>query len=111
MIFLSILAMTVIVFLSRYLFLEPALPLKLSYEVKRFLKFSSPAILTAILAPIMTLDSNSHELLPLPNPYLVSAGLAVLLAWKTGNVLLTTVVSMLLFFTLHNVDLSAIFEF
>ncbi|MGF1697128.1 AzlD domain-containing protein [Vibrio lamellibrachiae] len=102
MILLSILAMTVVVFLSRYLFLEPTLPLKLSYEVKRFLKFSSPAILTAILAPIMALDAETHELLPLVNPYLISAILAVILAWKTGNVLLTTVISMMLFFTLHN---------
>ncbi|OEE33227.1 branched-chain amino acid ABC transporter [Vibrio genomosp. F10 str. ZF-129] len=102
MILLSIFAMTAVVFLSRYLFLEPVLPLRLSYEVKRFLKFSSPAILTAILAPIMFLDAETHELLPLINPYLISAILAVILAWKTANVLMTTVVSMMLFFTLHN---------
>ncbi|MGC9462312.1 AzlD domain-containing protein, partial [Vibrio genomosp. F10] len=71
MILLSIFAMTAVVFLSRYLFLEPVLPLRLSYEVKRFLKFSSPAILTAILAPIMFLDAETHELLPLINPYLI----------------------------------------
>ncbi len=36
MIFLSILAMTALVFTSRYLFLEPKLPLKLGEELKRY---------------------------------------------------------------------------
>lgn len=55
MILLSILAMTLIVFLSRYLFLEPAIPLRLNTTAQRILRYSSPAVLTAIWAPIVFL--------------------------------------------------------
>ncbi len=103
MVLLSIVAMAVVVFLSRYLFLEPNLPVRLSQEVKRFLKYSSPAILTVILAPIMFLGGETQAFLPLLNPYFISGILAVIIAWKTANVLLTTVISMVLFFVLHSV--------
>ncbi|WP_087026451.1 AzlD domain-containing protein [Thaumasiovibrio subtropicus] len=101
MILLSILAMTLVVFLSRYLFLAPTLPLKLGSEVKRFLKYSSPAILTVILAPIMFLEGESQQLMPLVNPYLIAAVIATLLAWKTANVLLTTGVSFVAFLLMN----------
>jgi len=100
MILLSILAMTCLVFLSRYLFLEPRLPLRLSPAVQRLLSYSSPAVLTAIWAPIVfthdsKLDVGAH------NPYLWAALLAGIIAWKTKNVLLTTVVSMTVFLILN----------
>lgn len=53
MIMLSIFAMTALVFLSRYLFLEPKLPLRLSPTLQRLLSYSGPAVLTAIWAPIV----------------------------------------------------------
>ncbi len=100
MILLSILAMTCLVFLSRYLFLEPKLPLRLSPAVQRLLSYSSPAVLTAIWAPIVfTHDSNLS--VSTNNPYLWAAALAGFIAWKTRNVLLTTVVSMTVFLILN----------
>ncbi len=48
MIFLSILAMTALVFTSRYLFLEPKLPLRLGVRTQKVLSYASPAVLTAI---------------------------------------------------------------
>ncbi|WP_165313508.1 AzlD domain-containing protein [Vibrio ziniensis] len=100
MIILSILAMTCLVFLSRYLFLEPRLPLRLSPGVQKLLSYSSPAVLTAIWAPIVfthgnTLNASAH------NPYLWAAMLAGIIAWKTKNVLLTVVVSMAAFLVLN----------
>lgn len=53
MIMLSILLMTLLVFTSRYLFLEPKLPLKLSTRTQKILNYASPAVLTAIWAPIV----------------------------------------------------------
>lgn len=95
----SILAMTALVFLSRYLFLEPKLPLKLNQSMQRLLSYSAPAVLTAIWAPIVFMPEGdlwlSHS-----NPYLVGAVIAALIAWKTKNVLLTTVISMCLFLLL-----------
>ena len=100
MIMLSILAMTAVVFLSRYIFLEPKLPLRLNARAQHLLSFSSPAVLTAIWAPIVFLPEGELSVNP-NNPYLLAAVLAALIAWKTKNVLLTTVVSMGVFLALH----------
>lgn len=101
MIFLSILAMTLLVFISRYLFLEPRLPLRLKPMLQRILSYSSPAVLTAIWAPIVFIPEGELGL-SYNNPYLLCAALAVGLILWTKNVLLTTVISMGVFLILHN---------
>ncbi|NAW64290.1 AzlD domain-containing protein [Photobacterium halotolerans] len=98
MIWLTILTMTLIIFASRYLFLDPRLPIKLNYQTQRFLSYSSPAVLTAIWAPIVFLPDNKTIDLTYTNPYLIGAVVAALIAWKTKNVLLTAVISMTVFF-------------
>lgn len=97
---LSIFAMTALVFISRYLFLEPRLPLRLSPGFQRLLSYSGPAVLTAIWAPIVFMP-DKELWIGAGNPYLWSALLAGLLAWKTKNVLLTTVISMGVFLLLN----------
>lgn len=99
MIMLSILAMTSLVFLSRYLFLEPKLPLRLSTPLQRLLSYSGPAVLTAIWAPIVFIPENTLWL-TWNNPYLIAALLAGGVAWASKNVLLTTVVGMSAFLLL-----------
>jgi len=89
--------MAAMVFVSRYVFLEPKLPFKLSDQWLHFLEYTSPALLTAIWAPIVFNQSNKLNL-ELQNPYLMAASLAVALAIVTRNVLLTTLLSMLFFF-------------
>lgn len=101
MIMLSILAMTALVFLSRYLFLEPQLPIRLNPQMQRLLSYSSPAVLTAIWAPIVFMPEEGKLWLSVNNPYIWGALIAGLLAWKTRNVLLTTVISMAVFLALH----------
>ncbi|MGX9417515.1 AzlD domain-containing protein [Vibrio sp. RC27] len=93
---LSILAMTAIVFLSRYLFLEPKVPLKLSYHAQRVLSYTGPVVLTALWAPIVFLPDGDLRL-TLNNPYLIGALLTAFIMWKTKNVLLTIVLSMIVF--------------
>ena len=100
MILLSILAMTVVVFLSRYLFLEPRLPVKLNAKAQRLLSYSSPAVLTAIWAPIVFVHDDKLAL-SLSNPYLIAAIIAATVAWKTKNIIATTVISMGCFFVLN----------
>lgn len=99
MILLSILAMTLLVFVSRYLFLEPKLPLRLNPQAQRLLSYSSPAVLTAIWAPIVFMPEQELWVTP-DNPYLIGALIAAVMAWKTKNVLLTTFVSMAVFLVL-----------
>ncbi|MEZ8093683.1 AzlD domain-containing protein [Photobacterium swingsii] len=93
MIMLSILAMTAIVFFSRYVFLEPRVPLKLNKHALRLLSYSSPAILTAIWAPIIFLPDGELSV-SINNPYLLAAIITAILVWKTGNVLLSIILSM-----------------
>ncbi|MDB1125496.1 AzlD domain-containing protein [Vibrio algarum] len=99
MILLSIFAMAGLVFFSRYLFLEPKLPIKLNHTTQRLLAYSSPAILTAIWAPIVFIRDGDLAISP-TNPYLLGALFAAVMVWKTKNVLWTTVVSMALFLIL-----------
>ncbi|MDC0610412.1 AzlD domain-containing protein [Vibrio sp.] len=104
MILLMILLMTALVFFSRYVFLEPRLPLKLSPAIQRLLSYSGPAVLTSIWAPIVFTHQKTLWLAP-NNPFLWSALLAAILAWKTKNVLLTTVSCMAVFLVLNLVVL------
>lgn len=105
MIWLTIILMTVIIFISRYIFIEPKLPLRLNPGMVKFLSYSAPAVLTAILAPIVFLQDlgsgNNTLHLNLDNSYLIGAVFAVLLILLTRNTLLTAVLSMLLFFLIH----------
>ncbi len=100
MIWLSIIAMAAVVFASRYLFLEPKIPLRLGKTALRFLSYSAPAVLTAIFAPIVFVREGALSL-GLDNPYLIAAILACGLAIFTRNALLTTVLSMAVFFIIH----------
>ncbi len=93
---LTILLMSMLVFFSRYVFLEPRVPLKLNPHIQRMLAYASPAVLTAIWAPIVFLPEE-ELMLSFENPWLLGASLAAILSWKTKNVLLTTIISMIVF--------------
>ncbi|WP_319534409.1 AzlD domain-containing protein [uncultured Vibrio sp.] len=100
MIMLSILLMTALVFTSRYLFLEPKLPIRLGTRTQKILSYASPAVLTAIWAPIVFVPEGELGL-SLQNPFLLAATIAVLIAYLTKNVLMTTIVSMAAFLLLR----------
>lgn len=101
MIWLLIFAMGAVVFLNRYAFLEPRLPLRLSSKARQFLGFAVPGMLTAICGPIIFLPDHQLDLSPL-NPYLLGALAAVALVLLTRSVLLSMLVSMLMFFLLRS---------
>ena len=96
----TLLLMAFLVFISRYLFLEPRLPIHLGPRVLHFLHYTGAAVLTAIWAPIV-FNRNGQLAIELDNPYLVAALIASILAISTRNVLLTTVLSMTLFFIIQ----------
>lgn len=99
MFWIYIICASLLVFVSRYLFLEPSLPLSLNRHFKRLLHYASPAVLTAIWAPIIFMPKEQFDI-GLNNPYLISAVFACLLALRTRNVLFTTLVSLLFFMLL-----------
>jgi branched-subunit amino acid transport protein len=95
-----IVGMGLIVFFNRYVFLEPRLPIRLGSNVRQFLGFAVPGMLTAICGPIVFLPE--HQLnLRLDNPYLLGAIVAVALVLWTRNVLLSVLLSMGAFYLLR----------
>jgi branched-subunit amino acid transport protein len=60
--FITILVLTLVVFLSRYLFLEPKIPLRLTHGMQRFLSYSAPAMLSVIWGPIVFLPHGELRL-------------------------------------------------
>jgi branched-subunit amino acid transport protein len=99
MIFAMIAGMSLIVFLNRYVFIEPRLPLRLSSNVRQFLGFAVPGMLTAICGPIVFMPDRQLNLNP-DNPYLISAAVAVGLILLTRNTLVSMLLSMGFFFLL-----------
>lgn len=91
-----------IIFLSRYLFLEPRIPLRLSHNAKLFLRFSVPGMITAICGPIIFMPDNQLNL-HWNNPYFLSSIVAVVLVLLTRSTLATVILSMAFFFTLRYV--------
>lgn len=100
MIMLLIFAMGALVFLNRYAFLEPRLPLRLSSNARQFLGFAVPGMLTAICGPIVFMPDHQLDLSP-SNPYLLGSVVAIVLVLWTRSVLLSMLLSMGLFFVLR----------
>ncbi|MGN8247533.1 AzlD domain-containing protein [Pseudomonas sp. SMV7] len=101
MTWILIFAMGAIVFLNRYAFLEPRLPLRLSSNARQFLGFAVPGMLTAICAPIIFMPGHQLDL-SLLNPYLLGSLVAIALVLLTRSVLLSMLVSMLIFYALRS---------
>ena len=101
MVWAVIIGMGLIVFFNRYVFLEPRLPIRLGSNLRQFLGFAVPGMLTAICGPIIFMPE--HQLnLSLLNPYLLGSLVAIALVLLTRSVLLSMLVSMLIFFLLRS---------
>ena len=97
MIYLMIVAMGLVVYFNRYLFIEPRLPVRLNRGAREFLGFAVPGMLTAICGPIIFLADHRLNLSP-SNPYLLAGICAVGLMFWTRSVLITVLLSMALFY-------------
>lgn len=91
-----ILGMTLIVFFSRYLFLEPRLPVQPGPKLLRFLSFSLPAVLSAVVAPMVLIQNQSLNISPL-NPYVIGTLAVILVMRRTGKTLPSVAVGLLIF--------------
>jgi branched-subunit amino acid transport protein len=97
---ITIVILSCITFLCRYLFLMPGLPLRLGKGMEKFLSFSAPAVLTAIWVPIIFVHEGQLNT-NLGNPYLWGAGMATVVAIKTKSVYLTLATSVAVFVVLR----------
>lgn len=100
MILATVLGMAALVFLNRYLFLEPRLPLRLGRNLRTFLEFAVPGMLTAICGPIL-LSGEQSLTATLVDPYLLAGLAAVGLMLWTRRVLTTVILSMGVFYLLR----------
>lgn len=62
--------------------------------VKRALRFVPPAVLSAIIAPGLFMPDNTLDL-SLSNVHLMAGVVAILVAWRTKNTLLTIIAGMI----------------
>ena len=88
---LLILAMGIIVFLIRFSFLGLAGRFTLPLPVRRALRFLPPAIFSALVLPALVYPEGGLEL-GLGNERLVAGLAALLVAWRSKNILLTLLV-------------------
>ena len=100
MVWAVIVGMGLLVFLNRYLFLEPRLPVRLSSNARQFLGFAVPGMLTAICGPIVFMPEQQLNL-QCDNPYLLSSLVAIGLVLYTRSTLISMLLSMAFFFLLR----------
>ena len=96
-----LLSVAALVFASRFLLMEPWLPLRLSQNVQQILRYSAPAVLTAIATPIVFMRDNEFNL-SLDNHYLMASIIVIILALITKNTLMTVILGMLSFLFLKH---------
>lgn len=89
-----ILGMALVTFGVRYPVLALVSRIRLPERVLAALKFVPPAVLSAIILPKVVMPDGNVEL-NISNPELVASLVAMLIAWRTKNLLLTIVLGML----------------
>lgn len=92
---LLLLLLAGIVFINRYIFLVPQMPVRLPKLINDALKYSAPCLLTAICGPII-LGQGSYLLHA--NPYVYGALVSILLALIIRQIIVAIILSMLAFY-------------
>jgi branched-subunit amino acid transport protein len=100
-IWVVILAAGVLTYTTRLSFILLFEKLNLPDWVKRALRFVPPTVMSAIILPELLMDNGVLRLLPV-NPRLVAGAIAVLIAWRSRNVLLTILSGMITLWLLQS---------
>jgi branched-subunit amino acid transport protein len=87
--------MALVTFAIRYPVLALLGRINLPAPLFRALRFVPPAVLTAIIVPNIFFTSDGSLDLRAANPHLIAGLVAVLIAWRTKNLLLTIILGML----------------
>ncbi|WP_237385827.1 AzlD domain-containing protein [Xenorhabdus sp. Sc-CR9] len=88
-----------IIFLNRYIFLEPKMPVKLPGFINEALKYSAPCLLIAICGPIILMENGELRGFT-NNPYLWGALLTALFAFFIRNLVICVILSLMVFYIL-----------
>lgn len=96
MTWLMIIGMAAITFTVRYFFLADSVPFRVTPVMHRILKYSTPAVLTALTVPIL-LFPEGEMALNIDNPFLIAGAFACALALLRIHTLLVVIAAMLFF--------------
>jgi branched-subunit amino acid transport protein len=91
--FLLIAGMAIVTMATRIPVLVLLSRRKMPDAVFRALKYVPPAVLSAIILPIVLLPDNKLDI-SLANETLIASIVAVLVSWRTRNLLLTIIIGM-----------------
>jgi branched-subunit amino acid transport protein len=94
-----IILMALILFVNRYIFLAPSVPIKLPKFIQEALRYSAPCILTAICGPILLMDGETLRAFP-ANPYLWGAIFCVVVAAYVRNMIAAVLIGLTFFYLL-----------
>ena len=93
--------MALMTFLIRYPTMVLVGKIPLPDRVFRALRYVPPAVLAAIIVPSVLMPDGQNVSLSPTNSYLVAGIIAVLISWRTKNLLLTIVLGMAMFLILR----------
>jgi len=99
-IWLAMIGLGILTFLTRFSFIALLERWQTPLIVQRALRFVPVAVLTALIVPDLVLHNGIPNFHP-DNPRLLAGLVAILVAWKTKNVILTIVAGMAIFWLLQ----------
>jgi branched-subunit amino acid transport protein len=99
-IWLAMIGLGILTFLTRFSFIALLDRWQAPLIVRRALRFVPIAVLTAIIVPGLMMQNDIPDFRP-DNPRLLAGLVAILVAWKTKNVLVTIVAGMAVFWLLQ----------
>ncbi|MGN5764656.1 AzlD domain-containing protein [Acinetobacter calcoaceticus] len=92
--------LAIVVFMNRYILLEPNIPLRLPKWFQQSLQYSAPCLLTAIATPIVFMGEDGAFRSTLLNPYFLTTLITIVIAYKVKHTLLTIILSLACFYGL-----------
>lgn len=95
-----LLGLAAIVFLNRYVFLEPRVAIRLPRLLKHMLNYAAPCLLAAICMPIIFYDASGLWRGLSSNAYFYASLVCCVLAYITRNVLVSLILSVAVFYVL-----------
>jgi branched-subunit amino acid transport protein len=101
-VWLTVLAMGLVTYLIRLSVIGAIGHIDIPPLVQRGLRYVPPAVLSAIIFPELLRPAGVLDISP-TNPRLIAGLLAIVVAWRTRNVLLTIAVGMLALWVLQAV--------
>ncbi|CAI2494836.1 MULTISPECIES: AzlD domain-containing protein [Enterobacterales] len=94
-----LLTLAAVVFVNRYVFLDPNTPVKMPQVFHDALRYSAPCLLTAICGPIILMENGIVRAFP-GNPYFLGAICAVVIAIFVRQMVVSVLASLLVFYML-----------